>query len=701
MDTFRAVALLLFLAGATPSSATLDDIPDAWVPSGILLDRSLPLADPTGLDGSPSSRATYASEWRQLLFQLERSGAERWAGRARAARGLDPGGIVRLGLIDVAYDRVAPTARKADGRLDVRREDVVGHHLFAVSSLRNHAYGPDVRFQPDPAWSFPDGPTPALSVDFDDGRGFRELVWGEEITVRFRREGRHHIRVRSEGRYASFRFDVRKRLAPAPDDTLDVDATIPWQGSAAGAEAFVYLAPGHTDLTQPALVVEGFDLDDSMDWEQLYLLLNKENLLEDLRADGFDAVVLNFDNATEPIQRNAMTVVEIILQVRGIVGPEVPLPLIGASMGGLCSRYALSWMEDQALDHGVATFLSFDSPHGGANIPLGIQHWLRFFRNQSSEADFLLSRLDTDAARQMLLLHHTATAGAAAGPDPLRAAWLADLAALGDWPAQPRKVGVANGSGIGTDQGFGAGAQVIRYEYDTLLADITGNVWALGDGPVTTIFDGEQWVFLILNESETISVGPTLSLDNAPGGWRNSMAEMDSVEAPYGDIEALFENHCFIPTVSALALDTADPFFDIDGDPDLAARTPFDVVYYPTTNQEHVDVSPENKVWFLDELRGVRTSVPARPALLSRLWPARPNPFNPSTTISFDWHGGGSPSLEVLDARGRRVAWLHRGPLTVGRHELVWRPRGVASGTYFLRLRGDGTSWSRPVTLLK
>ena len=38
----------------------------------------------------------------------------------------------------------------------------------------------------------------------------------------------------------------------------------------------------------------------------------------------------------------------------------------------------------------VRTFISFDAPHKGANIPLGIQYWVKFFSGQSADADALL-----------------------------------------------------------------------------------------------------------------------------------------------------------------------------------------------------------------------------------------------------------------------------------------------------------------------
>ena len=321
-------------------------------------------------------------------------------------------------------------------------------------------------------------------------------------------------------------------------------------------------------MTNPAVVVEGFDLDNTMDWPVLYDLLNQENLIEDLRTEGFDAVVLDFTEATEPIQRNAFVLTELLAQVNATIEPGRTSALVGASMGGLVSRYALLWMEQQAVDHRVRTFISFDSPQTGASIPLGLQHWLVFFQGEAEEAGYLLSRLNTPAARQMLLYHHLATNGLNAGSDPLFAAYQADILNLGNWPTGPRLVAVANGSGAGQDQGFTAGDQIIFYEYRSLLADIDGNVWAVPDGGSQVIFDGMINLIWPLPDSyQTVNIGGTLPWDSAPGGFRDSMAQMGNTAVPYGDIVALHDNHCFIPTVSSLALEGVGPFHDIAGDP--------------------------------------------------------------------------------------------------------------------------------------
>ena len=84
---------------------------------------------------------------------------------------------------------------------------------------------------------------------------------------------------------------------------------------------------------------------------------------------------------------------------------------------------------------------------------------------------------------------------------------------------------------------------------------------------------------------------------------------------------------------------------------------------------------------------------------------AAPNPFNPSTTLSYDVPaGGGDVRLDVLDARGRLVRTLVAERRAEGRHEAAWNGRDDAgrrlpSGVYFARLRAAGCREVIKVTL--
>jgi hypothetical protein len=62
-----------------------------------------------------------------------------------------------------------------------------------------------------------------------------------------------------------------------------------------------------------------------------------------------------------------------------------------------------------------------------------------------------------------------------------------------------------------------------------------------------------------------------------------------------------------------------------------------------------------------------------------------PNPFNPSTTITFTLPSAGIIRLSVFDLLGREVAILAGGRMGAGTHRVEWHPAG-ASGVYFYRL---------------
>ena len=263
------------------------------------------------------------------------------------------------------------------------------------------------------------------------------------------------------------------------------------------------------------------------------------------------------------------------------------------------------------------------------------------------------------------------------------------------------------GSGAGADQGYAPGDQLIRYEYRSLLVDIDGNVWAVPDQSTGTIFDGMMNLIWPLPDTyQTVDVSGALPWDGAPGGRRASLAQMDTTAVEYGDIEALHDAHCFVPTVSALALDGVGPFHDVAGDPDLLSRTPFDALYVPAENQEHIAITAENKAWFVAEIgrAPVDASTPAATHLALR---AAPNPFNPATTLRFELPRTGAVRVAAYDLSGRRVRRLLDAPrLEAGAHVLRWDGRrddgrALPSGIYVLRLEAAGMRTHRRVTLVK
>jgi hypothetical protein len=83
-----------------------------------------------------------------------------------------------------------------------------------------------------------------------------------------------------------------------------------------------------------------------------------------------------------------------------------------------------------------------------------------------------------------------------------------------------------------------------------------------------------------------------------------------------------------------------------------------------------------------------------------------PNPFNPSTTISFNLPRTEKAELVIYSVDGARVATLLSEQLTEGDHSVVWTGQNeagqqVASGTYFYQLRTPSFSETRMMTLIK
>jgi hypothetical protein len=84
-----------------------------------------------------------------------------------------------------------------------------------------------------------------------------------------------------------------------------------------------------------------------------------------------------------------------------------------------------------------------------------------------------------------------------------------------------------------------------------------------------------------------------------------------------------------------------------------------------------------------------------------------PNPFNPTTTISFVVPDGGADiSLRIYDSAGRLVRTLVNGYETSGTKEVSWSGENdlgqpVASGVYFYRLSSSSYSKTKKMILLK
>ncbi len=66
---------------------------------------------------------------------------------------------------------------------------------------------------------------------------------------------------------------------------------------------------------------------------------------------------------------------------------------------------------------------------------------------------------------------------------------------------------------------------------------------------------------------------------------------------------------------------------------------------------------------------------------------ANPNPFNPSTSLTYDLPENAFVSLKIYNVTGREVATLADGQRLAGTHTLSWDASSLPSGVYFAQIQ--------------
>ena len=114
----------------------------------------------------------------------------------------------------------------------------------------------------------------------------------------------------------------------------------------------------------------------SIDEEEIGTLnIGDPNIWENISS--FDIIYLDYNDGLDDIRRNAVLFQEVIDYVNRNKEGASPNVVMGISMGGLVARYALRKMELENRKHDTWKFISVDSPHKGANVPIGMQAMLR------------------------------------------------------------------------------------------------------------------------------------------------------------------------------------------------------------------------------------------------------------------------------------------------------------------------------------
>lgn len=430
-------------------------------------------------------------------------------------------------------------------------------------------------------------------------------------------------------------------------------------------------------LMNPVIIVDAWDPGDERSIERLYNEklayddgTNDRNLGQDLRDQGYDIVVLNFvdstyllyttqiyipflgwktfyhyrDGGVDYIERNAMILAKLIEEINGTLvsnGSDKKLVVVGPSMGGQISRYALRWMERMGKNHNTRLWISFDSPHLGANIPYGMQESLRYiyrkFENESA-GEFYNRQLRAPAGRQMLI-HQTSPDYGFTGintvqantaqilftqginnEEPFRKRWRDTLGLIG-YPQNLRKISLVNGTYKGGhyhnpgDRMYQMKVRSYQTWIDLLMADVhfmkgtsskVLEFWKFGNGVIRSFstniptvygpLDGIQGGMYDVQEELYKSDGDTEPLKHI-GPWNYIVGETKFYHRTH--------NACFIPTVSGLGLNSSN--FDWSQALDISylrcnSGMVWDNVFVPEQNENHVNLTPANVAWLMSEI---------------------------------------------------------------------------------------------------
>jgi pimeloyl-ACP methyl ester carboxylesterase len=499
-------------------------------------------------------------------------------------------------------------------------------------------------------------------------------------------------------------------------------------------------------LDKPIIVVDQFDPGDTIDIPGVYSLLDfvgtsgTQNFADLLRAEGFDVVILNFptytrdedavtvDGGADFMERNAMVLVELIEIINAEKAANSPEQnvIIGLSMGGIIARYALNYMENQSIDTDTRLYISFDSPHHGANIPIGLQHqlnWLAFNdTNPIAEVQpLVIGLLKSPTARQLLSDHLDAHLSGAdlvtfdptltlPQAHPFRGFFETNINSLtpSGFPENVRNVSIINGSGEGNPY-FAIGNSgptvdndypVIDTNFDVPIGIFTANIIvainltpAAGDtNPVSSISIQIFGAEIDGSVAESQSFSYSDGIDTASGGLFD-LAGLTDVIGAGGGIAGDFVNaltidkFSFSPSVSALALEITDNEIDWHHTIDLSGRattnnTPFDNTFLPDDNEPHVQLNQANVDFALLEILTPPLSLSNENATLFQL---EKNPVKDQLVLLSNANINGN--ISITDLTGKSV---FNSNLNLNNRTSI--PLNLASGFYILNISDENNA---------
>ena len=428
-------------------------------------------------------------------------------------------------LVYISDNKIYDTPGRPSSPYELREAFAIVPMLSSLDGGSN-----SFMFKPELFYSNTGKTISSVQVDFADGGGYRNLTpdvpqnisystFGEK-TILFRinytdgsyKESRTKIEVKKAGGGSTARY-VGTNTQEFPFPRPDFQAPRPYEGESARALVTVEYTNAAREIRRPLIVVEGFDPwriispdNPNQNFSFADLIagrvggLNRvidythsngtfySTLSDALQGEQYDLIFIDFEEGTDYIQRNAYLVQNVIEWVNSVKQPFNGVMqqnvVVGFSLGGVIARYALRDMEQNGLAHDTRLYVSFDSPHQGANVPVAFQAMtshlngigigfglpgiilspdrLRFGR-LAPQLGRAAEMLNSPAARQILRYQVNGAGTLLFHDNSMHVNFLDYYKSMG-YPALGgiRNVVIANGSECGQNQGYAPYAEFIN-----------------------------------------------------------------------------------------------------------------------------------------------------------------------------------------------------------------------------------------------
>ncbi|MCF0038514.1 T9SS type A sorting domain-containing protein [Dyadobacter fanqingshengii] len=550
-----------------------------------------------------------------------------------------PIGIINLEGIYLSDQELAQneTSKKAGRAVDFTKYETV--RIVSSAALQEDLYQAKVSFYISNALNIDNHAekVSALEIDFNDGGGFTTYpISGQLILHEFQSIGEHRINIRFQVGSVAYTFETKvnvKQMVRYPYEEFDITAkpfsTASPEADSTARTAFVggtiRIIKGCDEiLNKPIIVAEGFDMGQDVNLDVLEARYRTP--LNQFLLEGYDLVLLDYNDGRAAIQDNAQVLKAALELVNNQKSGNVEAIVIGESMSGLVARWALREMENSGQAHHVQLLMCYDTPHQGANVPVGLTQLmydahptlltkviLKFFakgwRNYHSA-------LGTQAARQ-LLLHHAGHPNVGA-KHPDFDSFRTQLVNLGNggYPANCRNIAVIHGSMNASDRvlfnTYNYGSRLLMSWTPFGLQNTNIDIHTNDLNKNSSVFKFSAWGIFSKKLGVNRKYTSSLNDDFLPGG--RSAARIPN---KLFNGTSWFE-FCFVPTFSSI--DFQGPrttqlereLLNIENmDP---TQTPFVMIYGTNENNAHVTPGTANFT-NVGLAEGLLTSNPACPAL--------------------------------------------------------------------------------------